>query len=225
MVRILPDGREEVIVRELPPRVDELRRLLQRHIDQDPALLDQLRDSAGFVLVSRQIEDAESVHRRERADELVVRYSRRAVLGAMAAVTPGTDLIIQGYLGVSMVKELAAVYGVPVRKMDTDRLMELVQKNVVKSTTLMLAIAGNALKAFPGAGTLAGGAMHAVAYGIVFDTLGRALVSTLESRGELRPLQTASVFKETLGENLEATAKRVVKLAALAQKEKERAGS
>ena len=124
-----------------------------------------------------------------------------------------------------MVKELAAVYDVSVRKMDTDLLMELVQKNVVKSTTLVMAIAGNALKAFPGAGTLAGGAMHAVAYGLIFDTLGRAVVSTLETRGELRPVQTASVFKETFGEDLETSARRIVRFAALAQRQKKDAGS
>jgi len=141
------------------------------------------------------------------------------VVGALAAVTPGTDLLIQGYLGVSLIKELSKLYGVPVRKVDTDLLLELVQKHVGRSTTLVLAIAGNALKAFPGAGTLAGGMIHAVAYGMVFDTLGRAVAASLESRGELHPVQTATVFKETMGENIEASARRFVKFAALAQRQ------
>jgi hypothetical protein len=190
-------------------------------------MLENLRDSAVFVLVSRQLEDAQALKRRSQAEALVTKYSRRAVIGALAAVTPGTDLLIQGYLGVSMIKELSKLYGITVRKVDTDLLLDLVQKHVGKSSTLILAIAGNALKAFPGAGTLAGGVLHAVAYGLVFDTLGKAVAVSLDTRGELHPVQTATVFKETLGENIEASAGRFVKFASLAYKQeaKRRTGS
>jgi len=219
VLRILPDGTEELVTRERKPQVEELRRVIQRQIDRNVGMLESLRDSSVFVLVSRHLERAEAEQRRAQAAELVNKYSKRAVVGALAAVTPGTDLLIQGYLGVSLIKELSKLYGVPVRKVDTDLLLELVQKHVGRSTTLVLAIAGNALKAFPGAGTLAGGMIHAVAYGMVFDTLGRAVAASLESRGELHPVQTATVFKETMGENIEASARRFVKFAALAQRQ------
>ena len=91
-------------------------------------------------------------------------------------------------------------------------LLKLAQKHVVRAHTLILAMAGNGLKAFPGVGTLAGGALHAVAYGIIFRTLGRALISTLETRGELRPRQTAQVFEEKLGEDLETSARSLARL-------------
>ncbi|MDT9150902.1 hypothetical protein RSW37_24540, partial [Escherichia coli] len=85
-------------------------------------------------------------------------------------------------------------------------LLKLVQQHAAKAHTLVLAVSGNALKAFPGIGTLAGGAVHAVAYGIIFRTLGRALTITLATRGELHPRQTAKLFEEKLGGNLETPA-------------------
>ena len=212
-LRVLPDGREETVVRDRPPRVEELRAALQRRMDEDPAVLEKLRDSSVFVLVARRLDEAEQGHRRKRAEELTRSYSKKAMLGAMAAITPGSDLVIQGYLGVSLVRELAKLYEVPVRGMDTDLLMELVQKRVARSTTIMLAVAGNALKAFPGVGTLVGGITHAAAYGMIFEALGKAVAASLESRGALRPAQAAQVFEENLSEDLEARARRFARLA------------
>lgn len=213
VLRVLPDGSEERVVREMPPRVDELCTVLQRHLDEDLEVLEKLRDTSVFVLVAKRLDEAELAHCRERAEELTRSYSRKAMVGAMAAITPGSDLVIQGYLGVSLVKELANLYEVPVRRMDTDLLLELVQKRVARSTTIMLAVAGNALKAFPGLGTLAGGITHAAAYGMIFDALGKAVARSLESRGALRPAQAAQVFEEGLSEDLEARARRFARLA------------
>ena len=36
---------------------------------------------------------------------------------------------------------------------------------------IVLAVAGNALKAFPGLGTLGGGVLHAFAYALIFDSM------------------------------------------------------
>jgi predicted GTPase len=221
-LRVLPDGTEETVVRDMPPRVDELRSALQRHMDEDPQVLEKLRDTSVFVLVAKRLDEAELVHRRGRAEELTRSYSKKAMIGAMAAITPGSDLVIQGYLAVSMVKELANLYEVPVRQMDTDLLLELVQKRVARSTTIMLAVAGNALKAFPGLGTLAGGITHAAAYGMIFDALGKAVALSLESRGALRPAQAAQVFEESLSEDLEARARRFARLALQVREEHEK---
>ena len=185
---------------------------LQRLIDGNQEILDRLRDSATFVLAAQQVDQAIATARRERGERLVDSYATKAVIGAMAAIAPGSDLIIQGYLGTQMVRELSALYEVKVSKMDTDLLLKLVQKHVARAHTLLLAVAGNALKAFPGVGTLAGGAMHAVAYGIIFRTLGRALVTTLATRGELRPRQTAKLFEEKLGEDMDSPARNLARL-------------
>ncbi len=208
-----PEGNEHLEVRDMPPRVDELREAMQRRLDEDPAVLDKLRDTSVFVLVARRLDEAEQAHRDRRAEELTRSYSRKAMIGAMAAVAPGSDLLIQGYLGVSMVKELSALYGVPVRQMDTDLLLELARKRVARHGTILLAVAGNALKAFPGVGTLVGGVAQAAAYGMIFEALGKAVSQSLESRGALRPAQAAQVFEESLSENLEARARRFARLA------------
>ncbi|MDJ0805972.1 MAG: Era-like GTP-binding protein [Gammaproteobacteria bacterium] len=213
VVRVLPDGSEEQVIRELPPQVDELTLAIQRRLDGDPATLEQLRDSAVFVLVSRRLDEALARHRQVQADKLVSAYAKKALVGAVAAMTPGTDILIQGYLAHKMVVSLSQLYEVPVRKVDVELLLELVQKYVKGHSTLVLAIAGNALKAFPGVGTLTGGVLHAIAYGNLFDALGRGVATSLASRGELHPLQVADQFKESLGEDLKASSRHYAKMA------------
>lgn len=41
-------------------------------------------------------------YRRQRGEAMVKAYSRKAMLGGVAAVGPGTDILIQGYLGVDV---------------------------------------------------------------------------------------------------------------------------
>ncbi|MGB5762032.1 MAG: GTPase [Sedimenticolaceae bacterium] len=212
MVRILPDGSEQTEVRNVAPQVQALSTALQRLVDGDQQILDRLRDSATFMLASRQIDEALAVARRTRADEIVDGYAMKAVFGALAAITPGSDLLIQGWLGTQLVRELATLYDTKVGKVDTELLLKLVQKHVGRAHTLILAVAGNALKAFPGIGTLAGGALHAIAYGIIFRTLGRALTTTLATRGELHPRQAAKLFEEKLGEDMETSARGLARL-------------
>jgi hypothetical protein len=212
VVRVLPDGTEQTEWRRVAPQVQALGTALQRLLDGDQRVLDHLRDSATFVLASQQIDEALAAARRRRADEIVDGYSKKAVFGALAAITPGSDLLIQGWLGTQLVRELAALYETRVGKVDTQLLLKLVQQHVGRAHTLILAVSGNALKAFPGIGTLAGGALHAIAYGIIFRTLGKALTTTLATRGELHPRQAAKLFEETLGEDMETSARSLARL-------------
>jgi len=211
--RLLPDGREETEERRLPAKVDALQQALQRIIDSHADTLDSLRDSAVFVLVQQHMDEQLRTHRREEAQKIVTSYARKAVVGAIAAMTPGTDLLIQGVLGTQMIRDLSKLYDIPVRKVDTELLLELVQKQVRRHLTLVLAVAGNALKAFPGMGTVAGGVLHAVAYGFLFDALGKSLAASLDSRGELHPLQVANQFEDQLGEDIKASAAHYARLA------------
>jgi hypothetical protein len=55
--------------------------------------------------------------------------------------------------------------------------------------------------------------LHAIAYGYLFDALGRGVAGSLASRGELHPVQVANQFKESLGEDLRATSQHYAKLA------------
>ncbi len=205
-VRILPDGSEQSFERKLPAQLDDLKRAIQRALDSNAQALEQLRDSAVFSLINAQIDAAQAAQRDEQAQTLVRNYAKKAVVVAVATITPGTDILIQGYLATQMVKELCAMYDVPVRKVDSELLLSLVQKHVRTHITLLLAVAGNALKAFPGAGTLGGGVLHAIAYGFLFENLGNSLALSLQTRGELHPLQVADTFEESLGENIKASA-------------------
>ncbi len=131
----------------------------------------------------------------------------------MAAVAPGTDILIQGYLGVQLVQKLCDLYDVPARKVEINRLLELISRRVIKTLPLMLAMVGNGLKAFPGIGTLSGGIVHAIAYGIIFDSLGKAVSDTLATQGTLASAPALRSFEEAVSEDLEARARSLAKLA------------
>ena len=150
---------------------------------------------------------------------MVARYSKRAVIGALAAVAPGSDLVIQGVLATRLVQELCQLYDVSVKDVEVESFIKLAGGRLRNLSALTMAIAGNALKAFPGLGTISGGLLHAVAYGLIFDSLGRAAAQTLASRGELRPYPAARVFEDLLRENLETGAGRFAQMA-IAQKDR-----
>jgi len=213
ITRVHADGHEETITRARGNDIHSLRTALQQIIDDDSEIMESLRDSTVFMLVAHKLKHSEAAHRKTQAEATVKSYTRKAIVGALAAVSPGTDIIIQGYLGLSMIKELCKLFDVPAHKLDMERFLDLSQSHLGKTTPLLLAVIGNGLKAFPGVGTLAGGIVHAVAYGMIFDTLGRSVIQTLELRGELLPEITADSFKENLSEDLEARTQRFVGLA------------
>lgn len=212
VTRLYPDGREETVLRERPPQVEALRQALQRQLDHDPRAMEQLRDAAVFVLTQQKLDAALAMQRREQANALVEGYARKAVFGALAAVGPGTDVLIQGYLGVSMLRELCGLYEIPARDIELQRFLSLAGDQVRRTLNLLLALAGNVFKAFPGVGTVIGGMLHAVVYGLVFESLGRAVVRSLESRGELSDGPALRLFEDELHENLETRAARFARL-------------
>lgn len=213
------DGREHEEQQQLPPQIEELQRAVQSALDNNLALLEHLRDTAVFALTARKLEQSKAEHRKVASAELVRTYTRRAVAGGLAAISPGTDILIQGYLGTRMVKSLCELYAVPVRDIELQKLITLTQKQARTALPLLLAVAGNAAKAFPGIGTLAGGLMHAVAYGLIFDALGRAVTQTLETRGELRPAPASLMFRDNLASNAESQARKLLRLALDVRKE------
>lgn len=207
-----PDGTESTELRRIEADIKELARALQRRIDNNPERLEQLRDSAIFTLAARNLDEAELRQRVEKGQRLVRNHTRSAVVGAMAAISPGTDILIQGALGISLVKSLCSLYDVPVSQLEIDRLLKLGQTRLNRHIALIMAVLGNAMKAFPGLGTLAGGALHAVTYGMIFDALGRSLNETLASRGELATLPVINRFTENLGDQLEKSTGNIIRL-------------
>ena len=215
------DGSEETISRDRSNDIEPLHKALQSKLDNNAELMEQLRDTAILLLAAEKLEKARDSHREQQAHELVQTYSKRAVVGALAAVAPGSDIIIQGVLATRLIQSLCKLYDVSVKEVEIESFLRLAGGKVRKMTALTLAITGNALKAFPGLGTLTGGLIHAVAYGMIFDSLGRAAAETLATRGELRPYPAAKAFEEILNDNLEAGAVRFAKLA-LAEKGKDK---
>jgi hypothetical protein len=218
------DGTEHEEEQQLPPQIDELRDAVQAALDSNMALLEHLRDTAVFELTAHKLEQSKAQHRVQASAELVKTYTRRAVAGGLAAISPGTDILIQGYLGSRMVKSLCELYEVPVRDIELQKLLDLTQAQVRTALPLILAVAGNAAKAFPGVGTLAGGLMHAVAYGLIFDALGRAVTRTLETRGELRPAPASLMFRDNLVNDVESRARKLLRLAFDVRKEQNQNG-
>jgi hypothetical protein len=197
-VEVVRDGVAATQWRERAPDLGELPRLLRRRLAAGAQALEPARAGAVLRGLDVRLGQVEAEHRAAQAEAVVVKYTRRAVVGALAAVAPGSDLVIQGALGTGLVRELAAIYQTPVRQIDIDGLVERASRTLRTTTAVVLAIAGNAAKAFPGLGTIGGGLAHAVAYGMIFDSLGRAVAATLADGGRLDAEAATLAFAEKL---------------------------
>ena len=186
---------------------------INRLLATNAAELDARRERAVFRIAAEELAEAEARYRQQRSEQIIRNATRKAVVGALAAVSPGTDVLIQGYIGTAMTRELCALYGAAPRDLDVEDFLNLTQSRVGRALPLSLAVSGNALKAFPGLGTVAGGLVHAVAYGLIFDALGRSLVLSLQQHGKLVPEAAATQFEDSIGEYLEAGVRRVAKVA------------
>ena len=215
------DGSEHSARRQRPADIGVLVVAINRLLEDDAASLDVRRDRAVFRLAAEKLAQAEAQYREQRAEQIIRGATRKAVIGALAAVSPGTDIIIQGYVGTSMTRELCKLFGAAPRDLDIEEFLTLSQSRAGKALPLSLAVAGNALKAFPGVGTVAGGLVHAVAYGLIFDALGRSLVLTLSKSGEFDPAAAAQEFEDGISEHIEAGVRQVARLALEQEKDRD----
>lgn len=211
------DGRETPSRRTRPADIGVLVVAINRLLAEEGASLDTRRERAVFRMAAARLAEAEGEYRLQRSEQVIRSATRKAIIGALAAISPGTDILIQGYIGTAMTQQLCKLYGAAPRDLDIEEFLSLSQSRVGRALPLSLAVAGNGLKAFPGLGTVAGGLVHAVAYGLIFDALGRSLVLTLSKHGELLPDVAAKEFEEGISEHLEAGVRRVAKMA-LAEK-------
>ncbi|MDX1515375.1 MAG: GTPase [Woeseiaceae bacterium] len=207
------DGRESLSRRRRPADIGVLVVAINRLLEDDRSELDLRRDRAVFQLAADKLAEAEARYRKQRAEQVIRNSTRKAIIGSLAAISPGTDILIQGYIGTTMTQELCKLYGVVPRDLDVEEFLTLSQSRVGRALPLTLAVAGNGLKAFPGVGTVAGGFVHAVAYGLIFDALGCSLVQTLSRHGALDPERAAREFEDSINEHLEAGVRRVARMA------------
>jgi uncharacterized protein len=206
------DGSETTVTKQRAADIGVLVIAINRLLE-NPDDIDQRRDRAVFRLAADKLAEAEAQYRVQRSEQMIRNATRKAVVGSMAAVSPGTDVLIQGYIGTAMTQELCKLYDAAPRDLDIEEFLNLSQSRVGRALPLSLAVAGNGLKAFPGIGTVAGGLVHAVAYGLIFDALGRSLVLTLSRHGELVPEVAAKEFEEGISEHIETGVRRVAQLA------------
>jgi len=207
------DGSEAMARRSRPADIGVLVVAINRLLATDAGSLDQRRERAVFQMAASRLAEAEAQYRLQRSEQVIRSATRKAVIGALAAISPGTDILIQGYVGTTMTRELCSLYGAAPRDLDIEEFLSMSQSRVGRALPLSLAVAGNGLKAFPGLGTVAGGLVHAVAYGLIFDALGRSLVLSLSRHGELVPATASKEFEDGISEHLEAGVRRIAKMA------------
>ena len=207
------DGGEQTVRRTRPADIGVLVVAINHLLAEEGDAIDVRRERAVFKMAAARLAEAEAEYRAQRSEQVIRSATRKAIVGALAAISPGTDILIQGYIGTAMTQELCRLYGAAPRDLDIEEFLSLSQSRVGRALPLTLAVAGNGLKAFPGLGTVAGGLVHAVAYGLIFDALGRSLVLTLSKHGELVPEAAAKEFEEGISEHLESGVRRVARMA------------
>ncbi|MEO8780008.1 MAG: GTPase [Rhodanobacter sp.] len=210
--RQLADGRSESVVRQRQADIDPLLQALSRLTGPGAAGLEQQRENAVLAGMHQRTGTLEAQTRAEEAERIVRKYARRAIVGAMAAVMPGSDLVIQGVLATGLTRALAQLYGVKVSEVQIEDFVRQAKLTLRTGSSIVLAVAGNALKAFPGLGTLGGGILHAFAYALIFDSMGRALAGSLAERHTLDQDDAGARLKEWLAD---AGSGRMRRLAAL----------
>ncbi|HEY8682722.1 MAG TPA: GTP-binding protein HSR1, partial [Rhodanobacter sp.] len=198
--RQLADGSSESIERQRKPAIEPLLKALDRLTSPGADALEGLREHAVLAGLHERTGTLEARNRAGEAERIVRKYARRAVVGAMAAVAPGSDLLIQGVLATGLTRELAHLYGVRASEVQIEDFVRQARLTLRTGSSIVLAVAGNALKAFPGLGTLGGGVLHAFAYALIFDSMGRALAASLAERQTLDQGDAGARLKELLAD-------------------------
>jgi GTP-binding protein EngB required for normal cell division len=211
-LRRLADGSSESVERQRKPEIAPLLQALSRLTAPGAEGLEPLRENAVLAGLHQRTGALEAQTRSEQAERIVRKYAHRAIVGAMAAVAPGSDLVIQGVLATGLTRALAELYGVKVSDVQIEDFVQQAKLTLRSGSSIVLAVAGNALKAFPGLGTLGGGVLHAFAYALIFDSMGRALAASLAERQTLDQDDAGARLRELLAD---AGGGRMRKLAAL----------
>ena len=198
--RELADGSTESVERQRRPAIEPLRQALDRLTAPGAEGLEDLREHAVLAGLHERTGTLEAQTRADEAQRIVRKYARRAIVGALAAIAPGSDLVIQGVLAAGLTRALAELYAVKVSDVQIEDFVEQARLTLRTGSSIVLAVAGNALKAFPGLGTLGGGVLHAFAYALIFDSMGRALAASLAERHALDQHDAGARLKELLAD-------------------------
>lgn len=216
------DGSQSRSTEPVKPNIKPLLDAIEQVVSDNPEALHRFRDAGILMLAEQKLNTASREFNWEVAEQTIDRHTKRAIVGALASVAPGSDLVIQGTIGTQLVRELCQLYDVPVNQLQIDQVLKSAGGKLRTSTSLVLAVAGNALKAFPGIGTAAGGIMHAVAYGMIFNSLGKAVLTSVSTEGQLNTELTKQTFEENLLGSSKELAKDLAKMALKLNQQKKR---
>lgn len=186
---------------------------IEKVVASNPEILNRFRDASMLMLAQHKLNQAQVEFNLQKAEEIIDSYTKKAVFGAMASVAPGSDLVIQGTLATKMVQNICQCYDISAKSMEIDQVIRLTGGKLKTSVSLILAVAGNAMKSFPGIGTAAGGVTHAVSYGMIFNALGHAVLESVSTLGILDAQSTQQKFEENLRGPAQGLAKDLAKMA------------
>ncbi|MCF6301521.1 MAG: Era-like GTP-binding protein [Proteobacteria bacterium] len=206
-------GNQRKQVQSRDANIQPLLDAIEKVVANNPEILNRFRDASMLMLAQQKLNQAQVEFNRQKAEEVINSYTKKAVFGAMASVAPGSDLVIQGTLATKMVQNICSLYDISPKAMEIDQVIRMTGGKLKTSVSLILAVAGNALKSFPGLGTAAGGITHAVSYGMIFNALGNAVLESVSTLGVLDAQATKQKFEENLLGPAQTLAKDLAKMA------------
>jgi hypothetical protein len=206
-------GKQRKKVESRDADIQPLLNAIEKVVASNPEILNRFRDASMLMLAQHKLNKAQVEFNLEQAQDVIDSYTKKAVFGAMASVAPGSDLVIQGTLATKMVQNICQCYDISPKSMEIDQVIRLTGGKLKTSVSLILAVAGNAMKSFPGIGTAAGGVTHAVSYGMIFNALGHAVLESVSTLGVLDAQSTQQKFEENLRGPAQGLAKDLAKMA------------
>ena len=100
------DGGEATARRSRPADIGVLVVAINRLLAEEGETLDVRRERAVFKMAAARLAEAEGAYRLQRSEQIIRSSTRKAIVGALAAISPGTDVLIQGFIGTQMTQEL-----------------------------------------------------------------------------------------------------------------------
>jgi hypothetical protein len=147
---------------------------------------------------------------------VIRRHAARAAIGALTALAPAADLVVRGAVGSAMSRELAGLCEADARPEVLDALLAEAQRQIEAAAPLFLAVAARALGRRAAGLADRGVLVRAVALGLSFEALGKAVAGDLERWGVLRPFGPPELLRSTSAADLAPLAPRYARLAWMA---------
>jgi hypothetical protein len=147
---------------------------------------------------------------------VIRRHAARAAIGALTALAPAADLVVRGAVGSAMSRELAGLCEADARPEVLDALLAEAQRQIEAAAPLFLAVAARALGRRAAGQAAHGMLVRAVALGLSFEALGKAVAADLERWGALRPFGPPELLRSTSAADLAPLAPRYARLAWMA---------